>query len=112
MTRVVNESAELVNLINTRFLGVANPGLKCGNENPAAALAAGQDGFSEASQTAIRRNAQLPQRLHLRVPRLIAALEKSSLDTGRCVSPPTIASGAPAAINGNYRRICACKKGT
>lgn len=62
MSRVVVESAELVNLINTRYIGKANPGLTCApggseNEDPEAALAAsqGDDVFSESNQRKIRR---------------------------------------------------------
>ncbi len=62
MSRVVVESAELVNLINTRYIGKPNPGLTCApggseNEDPEAALEASRDDdvFSESNQRKIRR---------------------------------------------------------
>lgn len=60
MPRVANESAELVNLINSRFVNKPNPGLTCKGEDPVAALAASTKAnpFTEANQAAIRRTAK------------------------------------------------------
>lgn len=59
MTRVVYESAELVNLINTRFLNAENPGLRCQGEDPREALLKSLDDkvFTKESQNTIRRDA-------------------------------------------------------
>lgn len=62
MTRVVNESAELVNLINSRILNTPNPGMVCPGENTQAAHQAfvtsqtANNLFSPTPQAAIRRN--------------------------------------------------------
>lgn len=59
MTRVVNESAELVNLINSRFLKLPNPGLVCQGEDPNKALEIGTmpEFLSQDAQQKIRRSA-------------------------------------------------------
>lgn len=59
MTRVVTESAELVNMINSRFLNLPNPGLVCPNENPTDALKAGANAatfLTDEAQRVIRRD--------------------------------------------------------
>lgn len=60
MPRVANESAELVNMINSRFVNKPNPGLTCKGEDPAAALSASTKAnpFTTANQDVIRRTAK------------------------------------------------------
>lgn len=57
MPRVVYESAELVHMLNSRFLKVPNPGLVCKGEDPKAALAQIQSGdaFSNDARKVVRR---------------------------------------------------------
>lgn len=59
MPRVANESAELVNLINSRYLKKPNPGMVCDGEDPAAALAAStpiSKVYGADAQAVIRRD--------------------------------------------------------
>lgn len=66
MPRVVYESAELVNFINTKFIGVANPGFQCGAENVGNALtqSAVPTLFTDNTSSSILPQTRRPPNIH------------------------------------------------